>query len=193
MTTSTSRRTHLLAAAALATSMTIAACSSTSAPSTSNATSATGGTSAQVLPVADNPITNTSTSPGLAIASVIVENNTDPATAKATDDHLEIALTNTASATLTDFEIFYSFTDPTTATTENYYLAVPPTFTIDPGATRIAHFDNTRTTDHFPVNSYSLYTTSPNALDVALTVSTKGAAVQTATAHKDAGGPEQAD
>ncbi len=197
MTTSIHRQPHRLrltaAALAIAVAGTVGACSSTPTPSSSAATSPNGGASAQVLPVGDNPITNTSTASGLAIDSVLVENNTDPTTNKATNDHLEIALTNTTAAPLTGIEIFTTFTDPTTNTTENYYLALPSTFTIEPGASRTAHFDNTGAPDHFPVNDYGIYAASPNALDVTVTVSANGVAVQTATAHKDAGGSEQAD
>jgi hypothetical protein len=57
----------------------------------------------------------------------------------------------------------------------------------------VAHFDNTGATDHFPVNKYSLYATSVNALDVEVIVSADGAAVQTATIQKDAGGAETPD
>ena len=59
--------------------------------------------------------------------------------------------------------------------------------------TRIAHFDNTGATDHFPVNKFSLYSTSKNAMDVTVIVSAEGAAVQTATVKKDAGGAENPD
>ena len=73
---------------------------------------------------------------------------------------------------------------------ESYYTALPATFTIAPGATRVAHFDATGATDHFPVNKYSLFSTSKNALDVEVVVSTIGAAVQTTTLKKDAGRAE---
>lgn len=73
-----------------------------------------------MLPVAANPITNTSTVQALTIDSVLVENNVGN-TGKAARDHLEIALTNTGTAELTAFEVCYTFTDPTTNVTENYY------------------------------------------------------------------------
>jgi hypothetical protein len=58
---------------------------------------------------------------------------------------------------------------------------------------RVAHFDKTGATDHFPVNQFSLYHTDINALNVTVQVSASGTAVQTATVKKDAGGPEEAD
>ncbi len=147
----------------------------------------------QVLPVKSNPIANSATAEGLVIDSVLVENNEDPVTQKAVSDHLEVALSNTGSEELTDFEVFYVFTDRKTSATESYYAALPGAFTIGGGATRVAHFDATGATDHFPVNAFSLYSSSRNALDVSVTVSAKGVAVQTATVKKDKGGPEEND
>lgn len=181
--------TWRIAAVALSAGVALAACggSSSNAP-TSGAPSASTG--AQVLPVTDNPITNTSTVEALKIDSVLVENNVDPATGTDAPDHLEIALNNTGSTDLANVEVFTTFTDPTTNTSESYYTRLPASFTIPAGGTRIAHFDDTGAPDHFPVNRYSLYATSTNALDVSVTVSAEGAAVQTATVQKDAGGAE---
>ncbi len=180
-------------AIAVAAALTLGACSSPSDGSTAtSATSAPAGQSDQVLPVTDNPITNDATAQTLTIDSVLVENNED-ASGNAVDDHLEIALTNTGAEPLAGFEVFYTFTDTTTNATESYYAALPDSFTIEPGASRVAHFDNTGAPDHFPTNDYSLYATSTNAQDVTVEVSAQGAAVQTATVPKDAGGPEEAD
>jgi hypothetical protein len=177
----------LLAAAGIA----LAACGSTPSgsgtPSTAPSGAATGG-AGQVLPVTTNPISNASTDQRLKIDSVLVENNVDAA-GKVVDDHLEIALRNTGSTTLSNFELFYTYTDPTANTTESYYAALTG-FTVPAGGTRVAHFDNTGAAGHFPVNKYSLYYTSANALDVTVVVSAEGAAVQTATVKKDAGGAE---
>ncbi len=204
-------RAALLAAGLLAGTATLAACSgsSSSTPTTQAATNAGGSTASNpadttgaggttapaggpVLPVTDNPISNTSTVQALKIDSVLVENNVD-SSGKAASDHLEIALTNTGTNELTAFEVFSTFTDPTTSVTENYYTKLPTDFTIPAGGQRIAHFDNTGAPDHFPVNEFSLYYTDANALDVTVTVSATDAAVQTTTLQKDAGGPETAD
>lgn len=183
--------TWRIAAVALAAGVVLAACggSSSSAPPSSTSSSSTGS-GAQVLPVTDNPITNTSTVEALKIDSVLVENNVDPATGTDAADHLEIALQNTGSTDLANVEVFTTFTDPTTNTSESYYTRLPASFSIPAGGTRIAHFDDTGAPDHFPVNKYSLYATSTNALEVSVTVSAEGAAVQTATVQKDAGGAE---
>jgi hypothetical protein len=215
-------RAALLTAGLLAGAGPLAACgsSSSSTPTTQAATTPTGGSSAStpadttgattavppagtdagttapaggpVLPVADNPISNTSTVQELKIDSVLVENNVD-SSGKAASDHLEIALTNTGTTELTAFEVFYTFTDPTTNVTENYYAQLPADFTIPAGGQRTAHFDNTGQPDHFPVNEFSLYYTDTNTLDVTVTVSATDAAIQTTTLQKDAGGAETAD
>lgn len=215
-------RAALLTTGLLAGASALAACgsSSSSTPTTQAATTPTGGSAASntadttgattvvppagtdagttapaggpVLPVADNPISNTSTVQALKIDSVLVENNVD-STGKTASDHLEIALTNTGTTELTAFEVFYTFTDPTTNVTENYYAKLPADFTIPAGGQRTAHFDNTGAPDHFPVNEFSLYYTDTNALDVTVTVSATNAAIQTTTLQKDAGGGETAD
>jgi hypothetical protein len=177
----------------------VASCSSksdaSSAASTTTTTAVSGASSsgsgvAQVLPVTTNPISNSSTAQTLKITSVLVENNVDPVTGKAAEDHLEITLTNTGPTELSGFEVYTTYTDPTDKISESYYTALPATFTIAPGANRVAHFDATGATDHFPVNKYSLFSTSRNALDVEVVVSANGAAVQTTTLKKDAGGAE---
>lgn len=207
-------RAGLLATGLLAGGTALAACGGSSGSATPASTASaptavtTGGTTGNtpvvtsvgtaasnggpVLPVANNPITNTSTVQALTIDSVLVENNVDAA-GKATSDHLEIALANTGTAELTAFEVYYTFTDPTTNTSENYYAQLPASFTIPAGGKRIAHFDNTGAVDHFPVSEFSLYYTDTNAMDVTVTVSATDAAVQTTTIQKDAGGPETAD
>ena len=155
--------------------------------STANATASSGA----VLPVPNNPITNTATAQTLKVDSALVENNLD-ATGKAASDHLEIALSNTGTTDATEIEIFYSFVDPTAAATENYYTKLPADFTVPAGGKRIVHFDDTGAPDHFPVNKFSLYYTSTNAMDVSVIASAKGAALQKFDLKKDAGG-EAAD
>jgi len=185
-------RTGVLALGLFSSLLAIAACGSSSNSSSGSSKPTTQSAGGQVLPVTANPINNTSTNATMTIASVLVENNVD-ANGKAASDHLEIAIGNTGATDLGGFEIFYTFTDPTTAISESYYAKLPDTFTIAAGATRIAHFDNTGAVDHFAVNDYSLYYIDTNAFDVSLIVSATDAAVQTATLQKDAGGAETAD
>lgn len=195
MTTNTTLRTRLgLAAVALVATLTLAACGSGGGDSTAGpTTSAAAGSTAsdQILPVTDNPIANTATAETLTIDSVLVENNED-ANGNAVDDHLEVALTNTGTTDLSGFEAFYTFTDPTAGTSESYYADLVG-FAIPAGGNRTVHFDNTGAADHYPVNEFSLYATSLNALDVEVQISAQGAATQTATVQKDAGGAEVPD
>lgn len=196
-TLSTTAKRRLAAVALVpAFALGLAACGGPSTPTAGNdnapttiAKSAGGG---QVLPVSQNPITNASTAKTLTIESVLVENNVDK-DGKAVDDHLEVALANSGASDLAGVEVFYTFTDPKAGAKESYYAKLPGSFTIPAGGSRVAHFDNTGAPDHFPANEFSLYKTSVNELDVEVIVSADGAAVQTATAKKDAGGAETPD
>jgi len=186
--------------AALVGALALTACGSDSTASPTPAasdpvttvTDASAGASGPVLPVTSSPIANPATDQRFTIDSVLVENNED-ADGNAVDDHLEIALTNTSTAELNGFEVFYTLDDPTASVSESYYLALPASFTIPAGSSRVIHFDNTGAPDHFAVNDFSLFTTSVNALDVTVDVGATDAAVQTATVQKDAGGAETAD
>jgi hypothetical protein len=157
-------------------------------PATTTTTTAASGTS-QVLPVASNPISNTSTAAGLTITKVLVENNVSAETGKAVGDHLEIALKNTTSKPLDRIAIYYKITDKAKGATEGYYSQLTGA-TIAPGATRGFHFDNTGAAYHYPVNKYSLYYTDKNKLRIDVTASSPNVKVATFTANKDAGGAE---
>jgi len=157
----------------------------TTTPTTTNSSSG----STQVLPVAKNPISNSSTAAGLTITKVLVENNVSAETGKAVDDHLEIALKNTSTKPLDKIAIYYKITDKAKGTTEGYYTKLNG-LTIDPGTTSVVHFDNTGVAYHYPVNKYSLYYTDKNALVVGVTASSPTVKVATFTVNKDAGGAE---
>ena len=201
-----SRRTIAPALALVAVAVTVAvasgcggngssSASSTPAPTTTAPTASTSTATTpspgggQVLPVAKNPISNSSTAAGLTITKVLVENNVSAETGKAVDDHLEIALKNTNTKPLGKIAIFYTITDKATGTTEGYYTKLNG-LTIEPGKTRIIHFDTTGKTDHYPVNKYSLYYTDKNKLRIDVTVSSPTVKVATFTVNKDAGGAE---
>ena len=124
---------------------------------------------------------------------MLVEDNLNPATGKAAHDHLEIRFANTGTADLGDIEVYYSFHDPKTGATENYYSKLPADFAVPAGGVHTAHFDDVVATDHVPVNKFSLYYTDTNLLNVTVVASAKGAAIQTKTLAKDAGGVETAD
>ena len=164
--------------------------STTTTPTTTApaATTPSGG-SAQVLPVAANPISNNSAAAGLTISKVLVENNVAADTGKAVGDHLEIALENTSTKPLDQIAIYYKITDKAKATSEGYYTKLDGV-TIEPGTTRVVHFDNTGATGHYPANKYSLYYTDTNALLIDVTASSPNVKVATFSVKKDAGGAE---
>jgi hypothetical protein len=181
--------TRPFAVALLAGALLIGCGSHAAAPSTTSAGSPQSGA---VLPAVTNPIVATGTAATLLVESVKVEDNTDAA-GKDSPDHLEVALKNTGSTELASVEIYYTFTDTKTSTTESYYLKLPDLFTIAPGALRVAHFDTTGAPDHFAVNKFSVYYTSKNALKVTVVAAAAGTTLQTGTVNKDAGGAEAAD
>lgn len=160
-----------------------------SASSGGPASTASSAASGRVLPVPKNPISNTSQAPGLTITKALVENNVSPQTGKGVSDHLEIALKNTSTKPLDQIGVYYKITDPTKKVSEGYYAKLDG-FTIEPGATRVAHFDETGAKDHFPVNKYSLYYTDKNALVVDVTASSPSVKPATFTVKKDSGGAE---
>jgi hypothetical protein len=185
---------HIPLTAVALTALVIAGCGGgTSGSSTSSGKTPAAGASApgskNVLPIAKDPIKNTSTTPGLTITKALVENNTSPATGKVVDDHLEVVLKNTSAKPLDNLELYYKITDPAKGASEGYYAKLSG-FSIQPGASRVAHFDNSGTTDHYPVNKYSLYYTDKNALVVDITASSPNVKPATFTVKKDSGGAE---
>ncbi len=137
---------------------------------------------------ADNPITETSTTQGFAIGSILVENNVDAQGADA-PDHLELSVTNTTTSAITNFDVYYTITDPATGQMQSYYRTLPG-FTLNAGETKALHFDNTGQPDHYSVNPNSLYYTDMNALTVDVTLHAAGFAPQTTSVNKDPGGAE---
>ncbi len=163
---------------------------SAASPSAASGVKAKAGSSS-LLPVTTNPITNTSTAPGLSIVTAIAENNVDPTTQQPVPDRLQVTLKNTSSSTLNGFEIYYTMTDAVTHASESYYLPLTG-LTLAAGATTDVYFDNETGARHYPENSYSLYRSSKNQVDFAIEVSAKGVAVAKGKAVKSAGTGEVA-
>ncbi|MDH6238531.1 hypothetical protein [Cryobacterium sp. CG_9.6] len=168
-----------------------AAGSSAPAPSAGASSGATSG-AGSVLPVAGNPISNTSTTPGLSIVSAAVEDNVDPSTKKAINDRLQITLANATAAPLTNVEIYYEMTDTTTKQSEGYYSTLTG-ITIPANGETIVYFDNETASGHFPENTFSLYRSSANQVDFTIEASADGVQIASGTASKGAGTGEQAD
>jgi len=163
----------------------------TASPSQSATQGSASEPSAQVLPVAENPIVNTSTKPGLEIVSAMVENNVDPATGKDIADRLQITLKNTTSETLSDLEVYYQMKDTTTQATEGYYQQLTA-FSLAPGAEGTVFFDNETGPGHYPENTFSLYRTSANEVVFSIEVSAAGYAPAMGEAVKAVGTGENA-
>ncbi len=161
-------------------------------PPAGGANSATSQDPQDVVPgLYKNQIQNIATKEGFTMSAVTVENNTD-ATGKTVGDHLELALKNTTGRDLTDFEVYYTITDPTTNKKEGYYKKLTG-FILKNGETQKVNFDNKQGDGHFTANKNSIYYTSNNKLLFDVMVSTAGVKVQTAQVAKSAGGAETKD
>ena len=138
--------------------------------------------------MADNPIQESSTTQGFTISGLLVENNED-GNGAGVPDHLEFKVTNTGTADLTNFDIYYTITDKDTGTVQGYYRTLSG-FTVKPSETKDIHFDNTGQPNHFSVNPNSAFYTDQNGLTLKVTLHTTGLAPQTGSVDKDPGGAE---
>ena len=182
-----------LGAALLLTVPGLVACGSDS-PSGDPAQAQGSGSAAagKVLPVDENPITNTSTDAFLEVTYAALEDNVDPASGDPVDDCLELTLRNSGPEPLTDIEVYYEFTDVTTGQHEGYHQPLDG-LEIPAGGEETVFFDNETGPGHYPENEFSIYRSSANQVDVAVQVSAAGAKIATATASKEAGTGEEAD
>lgn len=175
----------------LAMSMLVAACGGgTSGTAPAGVSQAGGG---QVVPVAGNPIKNSSAAAGLEITSARVEDNADPETKKNIPDCLQIELKNNSAQTMSNLEIFYKMTDSTTGASEGYYQKLEG-LTLNPGQAKTIFFDNnTGSPGHYPENRYSIYRTSKNEVVFSIELSAPGFKPATAETKKSPGTSEQQD
>ena len=167
------------------------ASSTSSAPTAAAIPTAAAGT-AVVLPVDTNPIVNNQTNQDLQVVNAAVEDLTDPVSGAAINDRLMLTLKNNGSTTLSNFEVFYQMTDVTTGATESYFQKLDG-FSLAAGAQDYVYFDNQTDPKHYPENQFSIYRSSPNQVDIQISVSSDGAAVATATATKSVGTGEKLD
>ena len=145
-----------------------------------------------VVPVAKNPIINSSKVSGISIASAKVQDNIDPVTKKAITDRLLIAVVNKGTKAATGFEIYYTMTDSVTKASENYSLSLTG-FTVKAGKTGYLNFDGKTGVGHFPENKFSIYRSSTNEVKFKIQISAKGYKIANSTAVKDKGTSEKVD
>lgn len=142
----------------------------------------------QAPTMASNPIQESSTTEGFTLTGFLVENNVD-ADGADVPDHLEFKVSNTGTADLTNFDIYYTITDQTTGDVQGYYRSLPG-FTVKSGETKTIHFDNTGQPDHYSVNPNSAFYIDQNGLTLDVTLHAAGFAPQTGSVNKDPGGAE---
>ena len=156
------------------------------------AAGATGGSAPLVLPVASDPIVNTSTTPSMSVTGAMAENNVDPTTGATIGDRLQFTLHNAGTAPLAGLEVYYTMTDVVTKAAEHYYQRLDG-LTVPAGASTTVYFDNKTGVGHYPENQFSIYRSSRNQVDFAIEVSAKGARIVHATAVKSKGTAEKVD
>ncbi|HEY3292660.1 MAG TPA: hypothetical protein VGJ85_03405 [Candidatus Nanopelagicaceae bacterium] len=162
---------------------------STIVPSAQPSTASSSGTGV-TLPVASNPIVNTSTKPGLVITYAAAENNVDPTTNSPLGDQLELTLKNTTSIPMSGIEVYYEMTDIVTKAKEGYYQKLTG-IVIPPNQASTIYFDGKNQPGHFPENQFSLYRSSPNEVDFKIWVSAPGVKIAQAAAVKSKGTGEK--
>jgi hypothetical protein len=134
----------------------------------------------------DNLITETSaTELPVKINDVRVEDN-------ATADHLEITMTNTGTAELTGFDIYFTITDKVDGRKEAYYWKLEG-LALKPGEKGTIHFDNLPDKNHYPGNMNGLYGTSRNGLLFNIQLHSTGFKPLDFTVEKAKGTAEVAD
>lgn len=135
----------------------------------------------------DNLIKETSTTAlPVKITDARVEDNLNA------KDHLEITLSNTGSAELKNFDIYYTVVDTVTKVKEGYYLKLTG-FSIKAGETKTLHFDNGTGAGHYTMNLNALYGTSKNEVLFSGQLHAAGSAPMSFSAIKAKGTAEVAD
>ncbi len=149
--------------------------------------------------LADTAPTRVATAPqigtgeeGFIIAEVLVENNYDDVAKKDAADHLEVSLKNISQQPVANLSVYYTIKDLITAAEQSYLLPLTG-FTLPAGETQPVNIDITGEAGHFGANPNSLYYTSPNEMQLEVTVLAEGYEAATLGVKKDAGGPEEAD
>lgn len=139
-----------------------------------------------------NPIDMTGAAATFAIKEALVENNYDFAAKKDATDHLELLVTNSGSAPLTGFSIYYGITDVDTGKAEGTFHKLDG-FSIPAGGEARIHFDDGVVAGHFRANPNSIYISSQAAKTVTLVLKAEGSAPVSIDVAKDKGGAEAVD
>jgi hypothetical protein len=111
----------------------------------------------------------------------------------ATEDHLEITMTNTGKTALSEFDIFYTITDKGNNAQESYYQVLSG-LSLNAGETKTIHFDNqVKEAGHYYGNMNGLYGTSANGLTFDIQLHAKGYQPMKLQVEKATGTAEVAD
>jgi hypothetical protein len=139
-----------------------------------------------------NPLDMTGAPATFAIKEALVENNYDYAAKKDATDHLELLVTNSGSAPLAGFSIYYSITDADTGKIEGTYLKLDG-FSVPAGSEARIHLDDGAVAGHFRANPNSIYINSQAAKTVTFVLKADGLVPVSIDVAKDKGGAEAAD
>ena len=139
-----------------------------------------------------NPLDMTGAPVTFAIKEALVENNYDYAAKKDATDHLELLVTNSGSAALSGFSIYYSITDADTGKVECAFRKLDG-FSVPAGAEARIHLDDGAMAGHFRANPNSIYISSQAAKTVTFVLKADGLAPVSVDVAKHKGGTEAAD
>ena len=139
-----------------------------------------------------NPIDMTGAPATFVIKEALVENNYDFAAKKDATDHLELLVTNSGTAPLTGFSIYYNITDADTGKVEGTFRKLDG-FSIPAGGEARIHLDDGTEAGHFRANPNSIYISSQAAKTVTFVLKADGLAPVSVDVAKDKGGAEAAD
>ena len=138
--------------------------------------------------LANSPIQESSTTKGFTLDAIAVENNVDAA-GVGVADHIEVKVSNTTQQEITNFDVYYTFTDAVTGERQAYYRPLTGN-NLQPAESKSLHLDNSGAADHYRVNPNSIYFANANALHVEVTLHAASYAPQTIAVDKDPIGNE---
>lgn len=138
-----------------------------------------------------NQIKNNSTTPGLVIKSLTVENNVD-SNGQPASDHIEVSIENTSGSTMKSLESYVTMTDQKTGSKEGYFVPLTG-LSLMPNQTVTVHYNGGSGNNHYALTHNSMYYKSADAITVSVQISLPGFATQTQSVTKSPGGAETKD